>query len=100
MEQQQDDQHQARDRLVHSAEVRHKTIILDAHQKCSEKWRGRTDCKRFVNPVWPSGHCYWLSQWRPPSPLEIKKPPKNRGLKSGAGEEGRTPDLMLGKHTL
>jgi integrase len=29
-----------------------------------------------------------------------KKPPKNRGLKDGAGEEGRTPDLMLGKHTL
>ena len=32
------------------------------------------------------------------SPPEIKKPPKNRGLKIGAGEEGRTPDLMLGKH--
>ena len=35
-----------------------------------------------------------------PTPPEIKKPPKNRGLKIGAGEEGRTPDLMLGKHTL
>lgn len=38
-----------------------------------------------------------------PDPLifqKIKKPPKNRRLKSGAGEEGRTPDLMLGKHTL
>jgi integrase len=35
-----------------------------------------------------------------PTPPEIKKPPKNRGLKNGAGEEGRTPDLMLGKHTL
>jgi len=35
-----------------------------------------------------------------PTPSEIKKPPKNRGLKNGAGEEGRTPDLMLGKHTL
>src|SRR5262245_36744099 len=33
-----------------------------------------------------------------PTPSEIKKPPKNRGLKNGAGEEGRTPDLMLGKH--
>ena len=35
-----------------------------------------------------------------PTPPETKKPPENRGLKSGAGEEGRTPDLMLGKHTL
>jgi hypothetical protein len=35
-----------------------------------------------------------------PTPSETKKPPTNRGLKSGAGEEGRTPDLMLGKHTL
>src|SRR5262249_25963609 len=32
--------------------------------------------------------------------LKMKKPPISRGLKSGAGEEGRTPDLMLGKHTL
>ena len=23
-----------------------------------------------------------------------------QGLRNGAGEEGRTPDLMLGKHTL
>jgi hypothetical protein len=29
-----------------------------------------------------------------------KKPRKFRGLRNGAGEEGRTPDLMLGKHTL
>jgi integrase len=29
---------------------------------------------------------------------ENKKPLGNQGLKSGAGEEGRTPDLMLGKH--
>ena len=29
-----------------------------------------------------------------------KKPSKHRGLQNGAGEEGRTPDLMLGKHTL
>jgi integrase len=35
-----------------------------------------------------------------PTPPETKKPPENQGLKSGAGEEGRTPDLMLGKHTL
>ena len=35
-----------------------------------------------------------------PTPPEKKKPPRNRRLKSGAGEEGRTPDLMLGKHTL
>jgi len=35
-----------------------------------------------------------------PTPLEKKKPPRNRRLKDGAGEEGRTPDLMLGKHTL
>jgi integrase len=35
-----------------------------------------------------------------PTPSEKKKPPRNQGLKSGAGEEGRTPDLMLGKHTL
>ena len=27
---------------------------------------------------------------------EKKKPPINRGLRNGAGEEGRTPDLMLG----
>ncbi len=30
----------------------------------------------------------------------IKKAPISQGLLSGAGEEGRTPDLMLGKHTL
>jgi integrase len=35
-----------------------------------------------------------------PAPPEIKKPLENQGLKDGAGEEGRTPDLMLGKHTL
>ena len=35
-----------------------------------------------------------------PTPPEIKKPLENQGLKTGAGEEGRTPDLMLGKHTL
>ena len=29
-----------------------------------------------------------------------KKPLVSQGLKDGAGEEGRTPDLMLGKHTL
>jgi hypothetical protein len=29
-----------------------------------------------------------------------KKAPEQSGAKSGAGEEGRTPDLMLGKHTL
>jgi integrase len=34
-----------------------------------------------------------------PTPSERKKPLGNQGLKSGAGEEGRTPDLMLGKHT-
>ena len=33
-------------------------------------------------------------------PAKMKKPSISRGLKSGAGEEGRTPDLMLGKHTL
>ena len=30
----------------------------------------------------------------------MKKPSAIQGLKDGAGEEGRTPDLMLGKHTL
>jgi hypothetical protein len=35
-----------------------------------------------------------------PAPREKKKPLENQRLKSGAGEEGRTPDLMLGKHTL
>ena len=35
-----------------------------------------------------------------PALLEKKKAPIKRGLKTGAGEEGRTPDLMLGKHTL
>ena len=35
-----------------------------------------------------------------PTPPERKKPLGNQGLKDGAGEEGRTPDLMLGKHTL
>src|SRR4030095_12781214 len=29
---------------------------------------------------------------------KMKKPSKNQGLSHGAGEEGRTPDLMLGKH--
>ncbi len=29
-----------------------------------------------------------------------KQPLISQGLKGGAGEEGRTPDLMLGKHTL
>jgi hypothetical protein len=34
-------------------------------------------------------------------PLKQKKGLKNQPLKiDGAGEEGRTPDLMLGKHTL
>jgi integrase len=31
---------------------------------------------------------------------KLKKPSISQGLKAGAGEEGRTPDLMLGKHTL
>lgn len=31
---------------------------------------------------------------------KMKKPLESQGLKNGAGEEGRTPDLMLGKHTL
>jgi integrase len=35
-----------------------------------------------------------------PAPSEKKKPLISQGLKTGAGEEGRTPDLMLGKHTL
>ena len=35
-----------------------------------------------------------------PTSSKKKKPPINRRLKDGAGEEGRTPDLMLGKHTL
>jgi integrase len=35
-----------------------------------------------------------------PTLPEIRKPLENQGLKNGAGEEGRTPDLMLGKHTL
>lgn len=34
------------------------------------------------------------------NPRKNKKPLSYQGLKSGAGEEGRTPDLMLGKHTL
>ena len=34
------------------------------------------------------------------SEQEKKKPLRKQGLKDGAGEEGRTPDLMLGKHTL
>ena len=31
---------------------------------------------------------------------KMKKPPKNQGLKNGAGDGDRTHDLMLGKHTL
>jgi integrase len=31
---------------------------------------------------------------------EMKKPLISQGLKSGAGDRGRTDDLMLGKHTL
>ncbi len=31
---------------------------------------------------------------------KMKKPLINQGLKSGAGDGGRTHDLMLGKHTL
>ena len=34
-----------------------------------------------------------------PTPSEIKKPLISQGLEDGAGEEGRTPDLMLGKHS-
>ena len=34
----------------------------------------------------------------PSTPAEIKKPLISQGLEDGAGEEGRTPDLMLGKH--
>lgn len=40
---------------------------------------------------------------RPPSKGSIqdkKKPLVSQGLKSGAGDRGRTDDLMLGKHTL
>jgi len=33
-------------------------------------------------------------------PAKMKNPLVSQGVKSGAGEEGRTPDLMLGKHTL
>ena len=33
-----------------------------------------------------------------PAPAKMKKPLIPHGLKSGAREEGRTPDLMLGKH--
>lgn len=33
-------------------------------------------------------------------PIGNKKAPISQGLLNGAGEEGRTPDLMLGKHTL
>ena len=36
----------------------------------------------------------------PPALPEKEMPLTNQGLKDGAGEEGRTPDLMLGKHTL
>ena len=35
-----------------------------------------------------------------PTPLEKKKPLVSQGLESGAGDRGRTDDLMLGKHTL
>jgi hypothetical protein len=35
-----------------------------------------------------------------PSRPKKEKPSKDQGLFHGAGEEGRTPDLMLGKHTL
>jgi integrase len=35
-----------------------------------------------------------------PTPLQKKKPLTNQGLKTGAGDRGRTDDLMLGKHTL
>jgi integrase len=35
-----------------------------------------------------------------PTPPEMKKPLVSQGLKDGAGDRGRTDDLMLGKHTL
>jgi len=35
----------------------------------------------------------------PPTLPEKEKPLTNQGLKDGAGEEGRTPDLMLGNDT-
>jgi hypothetical protein len=35
-----------------------------------------------------------------PCLAEMKKPLDIQRLQDGAGEEGRTPDLMLGKHTL
>ncbi len=31
---------------------------------------------------------------------QMGKPPISQGLKDGAGDRGRTDDLMLGKHTL
>ena len=34
------------------------------------------------------------------TPVERKKPLFYQGLKDGAGDRGRTDDLMLGKHTL
>ena len=32
--------------------------------------------------------------------VETKKPLISQGLENGAGDRGRTDDLMLGKHTL
>jgi hypothetical protein len=40
----------------------------------------------------------FCSRRKTPSQRAKKKPVISHGLKSGAGEEGRTPDLMLGKH--
>ncbi len=34
------------------------------------------------------------------TPLQREKPLSYQGLKDGAGDRGRTDDLMLGKHTL
>jgi hypothetical protein len=72
--------------------ARHYRIARSQGWWCVSK-RGKIQkSATLVKPASEVGHS--------PTPPEKKKPLKGQGLRYGAGEEGRTPDLMLGKHTL
>jgi hypothetical protein len=71
-------------RYLPEADTRHNAIELMIRESADKV---RTGISEKINEIFRS------EQGK-------KKPLTNQGLKDGAGEEGRTPDLMLGKHTL
>ena len=76
-----------------------KTAKTDYAKYISEADSGRDfvelPIKKSATQVKPTN----LADSSPARP-QTKSPRNIEGLKDGAGEEGRTPDLMLGKHTL